>query len=180
MLTLSVPLSQELFDETKNEFATETFDLKLEHSLVSLSKWESKFCKPFLGKDSRSAEETLAYVEAMIINESFPPGILNNLSNAQIDAINAYVSAEMSATTVRAIPGQKPNRETITSELIYYWMIALNIPVEFQHWHLSRLLMLIKVCNVKNSPGKKMSKKEAQDRQRELNAQRRMANNSRG
>ena len=180
MLTLSVLLSEEQFDEEKSEFVSERFTLELEHSLVSLSKWESIFCKPFLGKGDKTTEETLAYLKAMIVTPEYPEDILEKLSETDVAAIKQYIDAPMTATTVREMPGARPMRETVTSEVIYYWMIALNIPFECQYWHLNRLLTLVKVCNAKNTPPKKMSKREAVSRQRELNAQRRQASGSRG
>jgi len=180
MLRLAVQLSDEQFDEEKNEFVSgETFELELEHSLVSLSKWESKFCKPFL-KDTKTTEETLFYLECMIMTPKYPEGLLQKLSQTNLDEVNAYIDAKMTATTVKQAPNQSPMREQITSELIYYWMIALNIPFECQYWHLNRLLMLIKVCNAKNTPPKKMSKREAASRQTALNAQRKQKYGTRG
>jgi hypothetical protein len=179
MLTIQVNMSPDQFDEEKEEFVTDTFDLELEHSLVSLSKWESKFCKPFLGKD-KTAEETLWYVWAMVLDPKVPEAILQKLSKENLDAINEYINAKMTATTVRDNPNQRPTRQVITSEVIYNWMISLNIPFECQYWHLNRLLMLIKVCNANNTPPKKMGRKEAMSKQRELNAQRRQAHGTRG
>ena len=179
MLTIPVELYPEQFDEEKNEFVSETFDLKLEHSLVSLSKWESEFCKPFLGKD-KTTEETLRYIEIMILNPEIPEGILLKFSKANIDAINEYIGAKMTATTIRDAPNQRPSRQVVTAEVIYHWMIALNIPFECQYWHLNRLLMLVKVCNASNTPPTKMSKKDALRRQRELNEQRKRAHGTRG
>lgn len=173
MLVVSIPLSESYDEEAKKFVVSDSVDLKLEHSLVSLSKWESFFEKPFLGKTDKSTEETLWYVEAMILNPEIPDGILQRLTEANIESINTYVNAKMTATTIRDLAPQKPSREIITSEIIYYWMIALNIPVEFQYWHLNRLLTLIKVCNIKSSPPKKMSKNEARRQQSQLNAQRR-------
>lgn len=179
MLKLSVQMSDELYNEETEEFSSETFDLELEHSLVSLSKWESKFCKPFLGKE-KTVEETIWYVEAMTLNDKVPEGIFQRLSDANIDAINEYIGAPMTATTVRELPNQRPSREIITAEVIYYWMIALNIPFQCEHWHLNRLLMLVKVCNAKNTPPKKVGKRDAARQRQELNAQRRQAYGTRG
>lgn len=179
MLTVTI-LGTEYFDESKQEFVyPESIELRLEHSLVSLSKWESKFEKPFLGKADKSPEELLWYVQAMTLTKDVSPDVYERLTKENIEDINTYITAKMTATTFSE-RGQKPTREIITAELLYYWMIALNVPFECQYWHLSRLLTLIKVCNVKNAPAQKVNKRDAMQRQRELNAQRRAQTNSKG
>ena len=180
MLTITIP-GEEFFDESKSEFVTRgdvTFDL--EHSLVSLSKWESKWEKPFLGKGERTTEETLDYVRCMVLTPDFDPDNLMRLSQKNMDEINAYIPAKMSATWFNDQNGKAQTSETITSELIYYWMISLNIPWECQYWHLNRLFTLIKVCGAKNAPPKKMSRAEVARRQRELNQKRRAQTGSQG
>ena len=174
MLTIKLTLT-ESFDDSKQEFVEgDNIVLQFEHSLVSLSKWESEFEKPFLSSD-KTSEELLRYLEFMLLNPDVPPEVLQKLSQENVEAINTYINAKMTATWFSTKEPYKPNREVITAELIYYWLIALGIPFECQHWHLNRLLTLVKVCNQKNQPAKKMSKKDAMAQQRSLNAQRKAA-----
>jgi len=173
MLTIEIP-SVEVFVEEANEFLSyEAVTLKLEHSLVSLSKWESKFQKPFLSKDARTNNEMLGYIEAMILSDEIPEYLEKRLTTKNIDAIIEYIDSPQSATTFGTMPEVKRRGETITSELIYYWMVAYNIPFEVETWHLNRLFSLIKICNIKNSKPEKMSKTALAKRNRELNEQRR-------
>ena len=181
MLQITVP-GVELWDEGAQEFIySKEQTLQLEHSLISLSKWESKWCKAFLSNQSyKTVEETIDYIRCMTITQNVDPNIYNNLSKENIKAVNDYIAAPMTATTFYNDPQKGHSREIITSELIYYWMIALNIPMECQKWHLNRLLTLIRVCNIKNTPPKKMSRREIMNRNAALNAARRKQLNSKG
>jgi hypothetical protein len=173
MLTLVVN-GREMFNDESQEFVT-THDvtLELEHSLVSLSKWESIFEKPFLSTVDKTTEEVIGYVKAMTLTPDFPPGVFEKLSAENYQAINDYIDAKMTATWFKEQPGAPQSREIITAELIYYWMIVFQIPFECENWHLNRLFTLIRICNIKQSKPKKMSRSEIAQRNRELNAQRR-------
>jgi hypothetical protein len=177
MLTLVVP-ETELFDEVRNEFIfVKEQKLTLEHSLLSLSKWESKWHKPFLSKKEKTREETLDYLRCMTIN-SVDEEVYACLTPKMIERVDAYIRDSMTATTFS--DKKRPSHETITAELIYYWMVALNIPFECQKWHLNRLLTLVEVCSIKNQPPKKMSPRAIMQRNAALNASRRKALHSKG
>lgn len=181
MLRIEVPLAPSEWDEEKEEFVIPRIQvLNLEHSLVSLSKWESKYCKPFFSKSEKTSEEIFDYIRMMTVTKNVEPEVYGHLTQANINDIRAYIDAPMTATTFGKEAKTSPSREIITAELIYYWMIALNIPFECQKWHINRLLTLIKVCNIKNTPPKKRSKGEIMRRNAALNAERRAKLNSKG
>lgn len=178
MLEIIVP-GREFFDEDKNEFVTtKPTKLTLEHSLISLSKWESKWEKPFLSSD-KTVPETIDYIRCMTLTQNVDPLIYNALNNENVQAVIKYIESPMTATKVKSQKHAR-NSETVTAELIYYWMIALNIPFECQKWHLNKLLTLIEVCSIKNQPQKKMSKSEILRSNRELNAARRAKYKTKG
>ena len=180
MLVITIP-AREMFDEESQTFFTlKEQKLQLEHSLVSLSKWESKWCKPFLSKNEKTSEEILDYIKCMTITQNVDPQVYNRLSNANIKEINDYIGAPMTATTFSEDKQKGRNNEVHTSELIYYWMFSLNIPMECQKWHLNKLLTLIRVFNIKNTPPKKMNKRDVINRYAALNASRRKQLNSKG
>ena len=180
MLEITIP-EVELFDEAKQEFVhIKEQTLKLEHSLVSLSKWESKWNKPFLTKDDKNYEETIDYIKCMTLTQNVNPDVYKYIDRVNIEKINKYIEAPMTATTFSQEQKGKSNREIITSELVYYWMVALNIPFECQKWHLNRLLTLVKVCSIKNQPPKKMSKREIWSHNTALNNARRKQLNTKG
>jgi hypothetical protein len=187
VLVITVPATKpvELWDESKQEFVmkqgTKEQTLQLEHSLVSLSKWESKWCRPFLSKPPATAEETIDYIQCMTLTKNVNPEVYSHLTQENIDEIKTYINAPMTATTFSKDSPGKRNTEIITAELIYYWMISLQIPVvECQKWHINRLLTLIRVCNVKNQPPKKRSQREIMNRNAALNAARRKQLNTNG
>lgn len=181
MLEITIP-EVEHFNPNDNTFIVvhKEQTLKLEHSLVSLSKWESKWCKAFLTKEEKTREEIVDYIKCMTLTQNVNPDIYNYLSSANYEAINKYIESPMTATTFVEQKKGGGNGEKVTAELIYYWMIAFNIPFECQKWHLNKLLTLIQVCNVKNQPPKKMSKREIMSRNSALNAARRKQFNTKG
>jgi hypothetical protein len=180
MLQITIPAT-EMWDESKQEFiSTKEQTLQLEHSLVSLSKWESKWCKAFLSKKDKSIEETLDYIKCMTLTQNVSPDVYKRLTPGNIEEINKYIEAPMTATVFSDEPKGSGGRKTITAEVIYHWMIALGIWPECQKWHLNRLLALIRTCEVMNSPPKKRSKRDIMSRNAALNAARRKQLNSRG
>lgn len=179
MLIITIPES-EYYDEVNEEFIIYKEQvLQLEHSLVSISKWESKWCKPFLSRDDKPAEEIIDYVRCMTITQNVAPDVYYRLTENNLTEINKYIDSPMTATTFHE-DSRGGNREIITSEIIYYWMVTFNIPFECQKWHLNRLLTLIRVCNIKSNPPKKMSKNEILRRNRELNEARKQSLKTRG
>lgn len=180
MLRVTIPAT-ELWDDSKQEFVNiKEQTLTLEHSLVSLHKWESKWCKPFLSQVDKTYEETIDYIKCMTLTQNVKPEVYACLTKKVVEEIYNYIQAPMTATTFSEDKSRKKNREQITAELIYYWMIALNIPFECQKWHLNSLLTLIRVCEIKNQPPKKMSPREIMSRNAALNAARKKQYNTKG
>lgn len=189
MLAITIP-ANEFYNDSANEFITvrET-QLNLEHSLISLSKWESKWNKAFLTKKKKTNEQTIDYIKCMTINSGVDPNVYRALTQQNISEIYEYINLPMSAVYFPEEDGP-PGRDVVTSELIYYWMISLNIPFECSKWHLNRLLSLIRVCNMKNEAaynkhsGKKGRRKglsnEALRQRAALNQQRLKQYNTRG
>lgn len=183
MLKIIIP-ANEFYDEVKEEFVTLSKEqtLQLEHSLVSLRKWESKWHKPFYTKDktnNKTREESIDYIRCMTLTQNVDPKVYEFITDEQMRQVNEYIEDPMTATTFPK-DNHTPNREIITAEIIYYWMITLGIPSEYQKWHLNSLLTLINVCNIKNAPRKKMSKNEIISRNRELNRSRKNSLRTKG
>ena len=180
MLTIKIPAMEQWDELTETFVSTKEQTLQLEHSLVSISKWEAKWCKPFLDNlVEKTVEEEIDYIKCMTLTQNVDPNVYRNLSNDNLNEIHKYIESPMSATI---IPKQNKGgiREIITSEIIYYWMISLNIPFECQKWHINRLIKLIEVCNIKNQSPKKMSKRDIMSRNAAINAARRNKLNSKG
>jgi hypothetical protein len=180
MLTVIVS-GTESFDEATGKFlVVDGTTLELEHSLVSLSKWESIHEKAFLGKEAKTSEEVVSYIECMVLTSEIPPEVFQELSEANLTAINDYLNAQMTATSFMETPGAKNSREVVTSELIYYWMTVFSIPFECEHWHLNRLFTLIRICNIKQEKPKKQNRAQIAARNRELNEQRKKQHGTMG
>lgn len=172
----------EYWDAKKNEFVMkgEKRTIYLEHSLVSISKWEAKWGVSFISKLNEQSNSQIAdYIKCMTITQNVPDDLYLQLTADDINKINEYIGKPMTATTFSSSDNGK-NRDIITSELIYYWMISHNIPMECQKWHLNRLLVLIRICSIKNAPEKKTNKKDLINKYASLNAQRRQQLNTKG
>lgn len=182
MLRITI-LGDEHFDEEKNEFFTVGDEvLELEHSLVSLSKWEEEYEIPFLGKSEKTPEQTLGYIRHMDLQPGRPQEFYTKLSQENMKTIGAYIDRKMTATwfTEQNSNGGPKSQEVITAELIYYWMSALQIPFSCETWHLKKLFTLIQVSMLKNQPAKKMPRKEAMSKQASLNALRKSQHGTSG
>lgn len=192
MLVIKIPAS-EYYDNETNEFVNiPEYTLHMEHSLVSISKWEAEFEKPFLDETTeRTTEETLSYIKYMTLEQNIPDVVYKTLSTENLKKINTYIEKKMTATWFREDNNKKPSKnrgpfrkgEVITSELIYFWMIELNVPVDFQKWHINRLLTLLRVCNEKHKEANgdnKMSKRDIIARNKALNAKRKAKMKTRG
>ena len=180
MLQITIPAAEYYNDQLGVFVETKEQVLQLEHSLLSISKWEATWCKPFLGQGQKTVEECADYVRCMTLTQNVSPLTYASLTQGILDQVNRYIEAPMTATWFNERPGGPKSKEIITSEIIYYWMVALNIPFECQKWHLNRLLALVRVCNIKNAPQKKMGKKELMRRNRALNEARRQRMGSNG
>jgi len=180
MLKITIPAIEQ-YDDINNKFITSNKQiLQIEHSLVSLSKWESKWGKPFLSKDEKSFEEAIDYIRCMTITQNVSDECYSAIDSEIIKQVRDYIDAPMTATVISKNEKKSFSSKIITAEIIYYWMVAATIPFECQKWHLNRLLTLIDVCNIENAPKKKMSRKELLARNKATNDARRAKLNTKG
>ncbi len=179
-LTITVP-GKDFYDPVSNRFITvKTQKLTLEHSLLSITKWESKWHKAYLSRETKTDEENFDYIRCMCVTEPSDPNVFLALTQQNVQDIADYIQNPMTATTINN-RDKRPSREIITNELIYFWMTNFNIPFDpCQKWHLNRLMTLIEVASIKNQPPKKMSKKDILSRNAALNAQRRAKYGTKG
>lgn len=181
MLKIIVPDCEEFNELTQEFIYTKGSEITLEHSLVSISKWETKWHKPFLSKEKKTQEEMKDYVKCMTLTQNVNPNVYDILTKENYLEINNYIEDPMTATRVNnRQEGKGRVNKIITSEVIYSWMINLNIPFECQKWHLNRLLMLIQVCSESNNADGKMKKKDIYAQNRALNAARRNKYHTKG
>ena len=180
MLQITVP-EREYYDSSRQEFITVPEQvLNLEHSLLSLKKWESKWKVPFLGSSEKTFEQSIDYVRCMTLNKNVDPKVYYGITPELYKQINDYIEDPMTATTFSKEEGRGFNKTIITAEIIYFWIVSFRIPFEVQKWHLNSLLALVHVCEIKNSPKKKMKKKDIYSQNRALNEARRKSTGSRG
>lgn len=179
-LTITIP-GQDLYDQETGRFiTTKSTTVALEHSLLSISKWESKWHKPYLSRDARTDEEVIDYFRCMCLTPNVDPKVFYGLTKANFKAIEAYIQDPMTATTIKR-QDKKPSRRIITSEVIYYWMAQAQIPFDpCQKWHFNRLMMLLEVAAAESQPSKKMKPNDVLRQNHALNAARRAKHNTRG
>lgn len=178
-LPITVPARDYFNEETSEIITYPECILRLEHSLLSISLWESIWHIPFFDSE-KTNEQTISYIKCMTLNKNVEDNVYERLTMENIKAINDYISNPMTATTISNSKNAKRVSERVTSELIYYWMTVYNVPVEFEKWHINRLIMLLRVCSEKQAPSKKMSRREIMEQNRALNAARRAKMNSKG
>lgn len=180
MLTITIP-EKEYFDDRTSRFVKmEGGTFEIEHSLAAIAKWEALHGVAFLSSASKNVEDSLDYIRCMTITPGVNPDLYKRIDNKIMKEINSYIESKQTATTIRRIGAKKPNREIITAEVIYYWMIATGVPPEYDQWHLNKLLTLIEVCNAKTNPGTKMKKKDVFAQNRALNEARKAKFNTKG
>lgn len=183
-LKITIPRRDDLWDERTGKFvSTKEVTIVLEHSLVSISKWEAKWKRPFLHDGPKTPEEILDYIKFMTLTQNVDPMVYNYLTTENVNQIKNYMEDPMTATTIQNhnINSRKPQKEILTSEVIYFYMAANGLPIDFQKWHINRLLMLLNVCGIKNNPDQgKMNKKDTAAYYAALNKARRAKKHSKG
>lgn len=179
-LTIRIP-GKDFYDGVSDRFVvTKDTTVTLEHSLLSISKWESKWHKPYLAQNEKTLEESIDYIRCMCITKDVDPNVFYAMDQQTTKTIIDYIADPMTATTIKRA-NQKPSREIVTSELIYFWMTSFGIPFDpCEKWHLNRLMTLIEIASIKNQPPKKMGKRDMLNQRSALNAQRRARYNTRG
>lgn len=179
-LVLTIPEREFYDDKTGRFISTKKTTIQLEHSLLSITKWESKWHKPYLSKTQKTEEEALDYIRCMCIGKDIDPNVFRAITPKQAKLIAEYINDPMTATTIKR-KDTKPSREIITNELVYFWMTSFSIPFDpCEKWHFNRLMTLIEIASIKNQPPKKMGKKQAAQERSALNAQRRAKYNTHG
>lgn len=179
-ITITVPKT-ELWDPIKEEFINiKEQTLVMEHSLLSVDKWESKWRKPYLSSDDKTALEVIDYLRCMTITKNVDPNVYFAIPEKELRRINEYITNPMTATTFNDRNERRGRREIITSEIIYWQMTQLNIPMEWEKRHLNKLFTLIRVAAIKSQAPKQMSKADIAKQNRALNAARRKRSGSRG
>lgn len=181
MITIEIPGNEFYREETEEFISTKPVKLQLEHSLISLRKWESKWHKPFLNQKDHTDEESIDYVRCMTLTQNVDPNVYYKLPLEEVQRIMDYIRDPMTATWFSEEPGKKGGtKKIITAEVIYYWMIELGVPIELEKWHLNQLLTLIRVISAEREPKKKMSQRQLLSRNKALNKARRATHNTRG
>lgn len=180
MLTITITTEpEEQYDEVSGKFLPGGEPIviavvEMEHSLASLSKWESIHQVPFLSSTDLSNEQVFDYLKCMVVSPNVDADVLYHCSQSNLDRIQTYINSSESATTFGGIPEKRGgSREKVTAELIYYWMATFQIPIEAENWHLNRLLSLIKIFSVKNAKQPKRSTSEMAAERHRINAERR-------
>lgn len=180
MFTVVIP-EKEFFDESQMRFVKmEGGSFEIEHSLAAITKWEAKYKTAFLSSVDKTVEESLDYIRCMTITPDVDPDLYYRIDNELMQQINDYIGEKQTATQIRMLPGRKQKPEIITAEIVYYWMISLGIPSEYDRWHFNRLLTLIEVFNAKNGPQKKMTQKDILAQNRALNEARKAKYKTKG
>lgn len=171
---------REIYDEEKEMFIdVNEYNLTLEHSLLSISKWESKWHVPYITKKEKTSEQVLDYIRCMNTGKPIPEEVYNYIPGEELDKIVKYINDPMTATTVKTRNNEQ-NREILTSEVIYYYMFECNIPKECERWHINRLMTLIGVFGVKRDTGTKLSRSEAIARNKMINERNKAKYHTRG